>query len=649
MVDALELIPQALYPLLAKKMNIGEDITMHDNKPSNVIDIVASLRKVAVLKQLDDATLMKVAELCTVRDIERGEQLLAEGETADEFFIAIHGRFIVFSGKTAIAEIAPGEPIGEMAFFSGEPRSASVFAARRSQVLVLTRQIYDVLVRNVPELPSSIIRALAHRITAANTRSSTLYPRAGSIIGVFPASNDRLNPKFIAELSQVFSRIPNWHIIHESDLRDGQTLFDWIMTQEAAEQSLVLVCASTTQQSDWARQISEASEINVVVVETSSGTANESFVSELEQHIYRSSLRTNTHVVLLRQSGQSSAKNSAQWLSDRHAGLHHHVALDTKADFERLARFMTGEAVGLVFCGGGAFGTAHLGMVKALSEHGYTFDMVGGTSIGAAMAGAFAMGISPDEVMDICDDMFLRSRSMKRLTAPVHSIIEHRYFDEQLKKHYKDYDIADLPLNFYAIATSLTHNDISVRRQGPLWQAVRASTAIPGVFPPMLGQDGEVLIDGALIDNAPLETMRTLKPGANIVMNFARTPEWRIKSNYDHVPGRMGALRKMVFGNGVRFPSMFAVLNRSMIVNAERKIATTDPGKDVIFEMQPLKGMAFLDWTKGRRQFEHAYQKMSSVLEVSKPDSAQSNMTALQVAAKQISNGRASSWGRKKS
>jgi len=622
---------------------------MQENKPSNILDIVARLRTVAVLEKLDDETLAKVAKLCTIRELGRGEKLLTEGEAADDFFIVLNGRFIVFSGETAIAEIAAGEPIGEMAFFSGEPRSASVSAARRSQVLVLTRDVYDVLVQSVPELPSSIIRALAHRITAANMRPSVLHPRAGSTIGIFPGANEKLDPKFIAALAEIFTFVPNWHLIHEGDVPQGQTVSDWIMSQEAADKNLVLVCDHSTQQSDWSKQVSEASEINIIVVDTSSDDPSRHPVSDLEKHIYKTSLRTNTHVVLMRSSGQISAKNSAHWLANRPAGLHHHVALDTKADFQRLARFIRGEAVGLVFCGGGAFGTAHLGMVKALTEHGYHFDMVGGTSMGAAMAGAFAMGVSPDEVMDICDDMFLRSRSMKRLTAPVHSIIEHRYFDEQLKKHYKDYDIADLPLNFYAVATSLTHNDISIRRQGPLWRAVRASTAIPGIFPPMLGEDGEVLIDGALIDNAPLETMRTLKPGPNIVMNFKRIPEWRVRSEYDHVPGRLGALRKMVFGKGVRFPSMFAVLTRSMTVNAERKIATTDPGKDIIFEIQNLKGMGFLDWTKGRRQFEHAYQKMSSVLQVSDLGDARSRLAALQIAAEQISEGRASNWGRRKS
>lgn len=610
-------------------------------------DIIKSLRNVSVLEQLNADTLQRIAALCTTVELSRGERLIAEGETADTFFIVLHGRFVVLSGNAEIAEITTNEPIGEMAFFSGGTRSATVIATCRSQVLVLTRDAYVSLVRDVPELPSSIIRALALRISAANTRPSKLYPRAGKSIGLFPAADRPLDPRFVAELSQAISNIPHWYIVREQDVPGGQLSTNWIMSQESANKCLVLLCDDPKGQPEWARQVEETAEINFIVADTSGATPEQSPVSQLERHIYETSLPSNTHLVLLRAAKDVPICNSAAWLADRPAGLHHHVALGSADDIARLTRFIMGQATGIVFCGGGAFGTAHLGMVKALLERGYSFDMVGGTSMGAAIAGAFAMGHSADRVMDICDDMFVRSRTMKRLTAPVHSILEHRYFDAQLKRHYEDYDIADLPLNFYAIATSLTHSDLSIRRQGPLWKAVRASTAIPGIFPPMLGPDGEVLVDGALIDNAPLETMRAFKPGINIVMNFTRSQVWTVRSDYDLVPGRWGALRKMLFGKGIRFPTMFSVLTRSMVVNAERKIAMTDPRQDVILEMPNLQGMGFLDWTKGRRQFEAAYQNMSAALESASADAEKTGFDLLRSAAQQLSKGRETAWGRK--
>ena len=149
-------------------------------------DMLANLRNVPVFSRLDDEVVEKIASICTTRRLSRGERLIAEGEKASNFFIVIHGRFTVFSGDMPIAEIAPGEPIGEMAFFSGDKRSASVYAARQSEVLILTREEYDRLVKDVPDLPVEIISTLAKRIIKSNARPTQLHPRAGPIIGIFP-------------------------------------------------------------------------------------------------------------------------------------------------------------------------------------------------------------------------------------------------------------------------------------------------------------------------------------------------------------------------------------------------------------------------------------------------------------------------------
>ena len=611
------------------------------------VDIISSLRRVPVLEQLSEELLQKVAALCMMQNVERGERLIAEGEQADNFFIVLQGRFVVFAGTKAIAEVAAGEPIGEMAFFSGGRRGASVVAARQSKVLVLTRTAYNSLIKDMPELASSIITALAKRVNAANPKLPDLHPRAGATVGLFPASNGKIDPAFIDKLSAEISQVSDWRVVRQQDAPPADQISDWMVQQEVAGQKLLLVCENIDTQKGWAKQISDVSEINIIVVDTETQSPEQSPPSELEEHIFASSLRPNTHLVLLRDTASSPIRNSSRWLQSRFVGLHHHVALDRQEDIARLARFIKGEAVGLVFCGGGAFGAAHLGMVKALQEHGYVFDMLGGTSMGAAIAGAFAMGLPPERVMDICDELFVKSRAMKRLTAPIHSVIEHRYFDEQLKKHYENYEVEDLPLNFYSVATSLTYNDLSVLRRGPLWKAVRASSAIPGVFPPMVGDDGEVLVDGALIDNAPLETMRSLKPGPNIVLNFLKTPEWRVRTDYDKLPGRSGALRKLLLGKGVRFPSMFSVLSRCMVVNAERRISMTDPGRDIFLETANLKGMGFLDWTKGRLQFEVAYKAMSEALDTASRSDAHESTDILKLAAEGLSNGRSTMWGKK--
>src|SRR5690606_39783892 len=65
--------------------------------------------------------------------------------------------------------------------------------------------------------------------------------------------------------------------------------------------------------------------------------------------------------------------------------LHHHVALDCDGEFAKVARFLTGRAIGLVLAGGGALGCAHLGVVQALQDARIPIDFIGGTSAGAAI------------------------------------------------------------------------------------------------------------------------------------------------------------------------------------------------------------------------------------------------------------------------
>jgi NTE family protein len=134
----------------------------------------------------------------------------------------------------------------------------------------------------------------------------------------------------------------------------------------------------------------------------------------------------------------------------------------------------------------------------------------------------------------------------------------------------------------------------------------------------MVLPDGEVLIDGAYIDNVPVETMRGLKPGPNLVMSLESKKNWRVRTDYDALPGRAASLGRLVAGpmmKKVRFPGIFSIMTRSMIVNSERRLATIDPGQDVFLPVRPLPGMGFLDWTKGRRLFEDTYARAAEALD----------------------------------
>ncbi|WP_415403995.1 patatin-like phospholipase family protein [Tateyamaria sp. SN3-11] len=585
-------------------------------------ELVELLHDIDGFSELDPGILDQMAQVAAYRDVTRGEVLIAEGEAADTLFIVLKGRFMVLSAGRAIAEISMGEPIGELAFFAGGTRTATVVAARDSSVMCLSREAYDTLAARTPALANGILAAVSRRLARTIPASPGLRPTAGQVCGVFPGAGRVLDSAFVVGLRAAFDDVEGWHVLDPDACpadahADRRSLARWLDGQEATRGNLVLICPDPAAHPVWCDVTANNCDTVMVVVPRGDAFSPEDAPSDLEKRIYAATLPAHLHLVLHRPHYTDTTSDTARWLADRPVGLHHHLALDRGEDFARLGRFIRGQAVGLVLCGGGSYGTAHLGVLKAVQARGYSFDFVGGTSVGSAMAAALAIGLKPDDIMEQCEDIFIRSKAMSRLTVPRHSLLDHHRLDAAFKKHYGAYDAEDLLINFFAVSTSLTHNDVTVIRHGPLWQAIRASTAIPGVFPPFVRDDGEVLIDGGLIDNVPLGAMRDAKPGPNVVLNFMPGKPWTVRAKYEDLPTRAQAVATLLSKpkKGVpRYPSAFAVLARAMVVNARKLLRQIDVGSDVLLNISVLRGMSFMNWKRGRELFETSYAQMDAVL-----------------------------------
>ena len=510
-------------------------------------------------------------------------------------------------------------------------------AARDSAVMCLGRAAYDALAARVPALANGILAALSQRLARTIPATPHLRPASGHVCVMFPGGRDGvIDPAFVAGIRAAFEGEARWKVIEAQDcdparLQDPRALAKWLDGQEAESGNLLLICADPKAQPVWQKVTANNSDTIMIVAPKLGAFTEADGPSDLERAIFDATLPAHLHVILHRPKTSDSTTDTRAWLRGRAVRLHHHLALESGADFARIARFVRGEALGLVMCGGGSYGTAHLAVIKALREQGYDFDFVGGTSVGAAMAGALALGLEPDEIMEQCEDIFLRSKAMSRLTVPRFSLLDHTVLDASFRKHYGLGDVEDLHLNFFAVSTNLTHNDVTVIREGPLWQAIRASSAIPGVFPPFLREDGEVLIDGGLIDNVPIGAMRALKAGSNVVLNFVPGKPWTVRARYEDYPGRAKALTGLMRkpGKGVaRHPTAFTVLARAMVVNARRLLRLTDVGDDVLLNISVLQGMSFMDWKRGRELFDVTYDQISGMLALG-PDRCDSHSARL--------------------
>ncbi|MCC0080914.1 MAG: patatin-like phospholipase family protein [Rhodobacter sp.] len=569
--------------------------------------MIPALRRLDSLSGLSDAELAQIARDAEIRTLPRGTVLMRRGDQPDALYLVLRGRFVVLSDGRPIAEIGTGEPVGEIGFFAGTPRSATVVAARESAVLRLGRDKYDALIAQSPQLVQGILATLAARLGRSVAATPELQPRAGRVSVVIEAGGRGLDPVLARGLQAEFAARFDWQTIV---VTQAEGLADAVARIEQDGQHVLLIVPDA--QDDALTSAALAQADTVVMVRDARDAPG---LTGLEHRILAETLPENLHLARWFVSGQSVTGGGA-WLADRPVALHHNIRAGVAADIARLGRFLRGEATGLVMCGGGSFGTAHFGACKALQEAGIEIDMIGGTSIGSAIAGALAAGITPDDGIAMLEDMFLRKKAMSKYAFPRYSVLDHQVFDVELRRHLGTGDIEDLRVPFFAVATSLTEAARVTIRRGPLWQAVRASTSLPGIFQPFVTAEGHVWIDGGLMDNTPIGVMRSLKPGRNIVLGFPSTEPMTSARTYDRLPGRFEVMRSLVSGAPADAPpSLFAILADAMTITSRRALADIAPGEDVFVEVPLPRGMSFLDWTRGREAFDGAHRALRDRLD----------------------------------
>lgn len=333
--------------------------------------------------------------------------------------------------------------------------------------------------------------------------------------------------------------------------------------------------------------------------------------SELEALALDLLPETQRRLVLIHPHRMQKAAGTGRWLDTRPVFLHHHVAMSGDgSDISRLGRFLARRAVGMVLSGGGAFGVAHVGVLKAMREAGLPVDIVGGTSIGAAMAGAIALGVPPEDIGPRVEEIFVRTGAMRRVTVPKYAFLDHKVLDDALRKHFSTDPIEDLWMPYYAICADLSEMEKVELRRGPLWEAVRASSAIPGVLPAFFTSRGEMLVDGGCIDNMPFRTMHALKTGPNVIVNVQKDTGTRYHVDYEKLPGRAELVKRAVmpFSKGTpRAPGVISTVMRSLLVGQSDMLKAMN-ATDLMIRPPGLTGAGFLAWSKHKLYYEMAYR-----------------------------------------
>ena len=171
--------------------------------------------------------------------------------------------------------------------------------------------------------------------------------------------------------------------------------------------------------------------------------------------------------------------------------------------------------LGLALSGGAARGVAHVGVLKALRDCGVRVDYVAGTSAGALVGGAYAAGMSVEQLEEM--GRTLRWRDLGRMTLSRLGVQSSARMEEYLRALLPVTRFEDLKIPFAAVATDLdTGAAVVMRDEGDVPFAIRASCSLPGWYVPVVDERGRQLVDGGLVANLPTSVARSL--GADVVV-----------------------------------------------------------------------------------------------------------------------------------
>ncbi|MBK7826764.1 cyclic nucleotide-binding and patatin-like phospholipase domain-containing protein [Nannocystis sp.] len=461
--------------------------------------------------------------------------------------LRLWGEVLRETGRRAVVEDAGvGEVLGDVELQGSGRHSGDVEAMRDSEVGAIAVGAFLQCAAEHPLLWRNLARSLLRYVPGA--QAPAFAPKSENFV-VVAAGDDVPLAEFAEQLRAAIGRRDpvTWLPMSEVDAQCGQGVLGddidawtetdrgfarWLGAQERSHRFVFLEAERGG--SSWtARAVRNAD--HVLVVARAGGDPRPGPAEQAAIAAMAASGRS-VMLVLLEADDTQEPAGTREWLAYRPTlESVFHVRSSELAHVERLARHLTGRAIGLVLGGGGARGSAHIGVVKALRELGVPIDLSGGTSAGGGVACMVAAGRDPARMARDSDHAFVTLAPFQAFDIPYGSLLQRDAVDRPAKWLFGDTDIEDLWLPWFAVSCDLVTGKMVVHRRGRAWKAVRATTSLPAVLPPIHIR-GKVLVDGGVVNNTPVAVMRQLSRGPCILVDVGGADEQMVGDDVLDLP-----------------------------------------------------------------------------------------------------------------
>jgi len=580
-------------------------------------EVLDVLRRSELFGVLSADVLADLAGAITVQHVRGGTVVFREGDASDCMVIVMSGRLRVSrrTGNDELLlynEICAGGSVGETGLILCQVRTADVTAVRDSTLGVLSRPAYEALLTRQPlainrvfaqaifdhlrHVPSRVRRGLAQSVAVIPLHGGAVAGEVAAGIAANFAAMGRTRHVTPKDIRHMLARADGLHTIaRQFDELERQ--FDYLVYEgEAAPSELTL---HAFRQSDQLLYVAE-SQAAPALGETERRLAAEASFPMKRQHL-----------ALLHPAMAAEAASGIPWEAGRMLERVLSLRRGNAQDYARLGRFLTGTAVGVVLGGGGARGFAHVGALRALHERGIPVDLIGGNSMGALIGAQYACEVPFEHILERTRRFALGGEWP---VLPLVSLLSGRRIERDLKRMFGKAQIDTLWRPYFAATCNLTRGDTTVQHTGPLWRAVLASNSPAGLLPPVL-HEGQLLVDGAILDNVPVAAMRMrLGPplekrrgnGTIIAIDVDVRDELKVEPQVRRLSAS-GFLKSRFGRRSGGMPSIGEILYCASHIGSLHQRARTTAMADLYLE-PPVSGFALMDYRRAEEIAEVGYR-----------------------------------------
>lgn len=462
----------------------------------------------------DAAEVARLQEELAWVELHSGETLFEQDEPGGTIYLLVAGRLRLErtddDGMHIAGEVAPGESTGDTSTLLDRPRSVTARAMRDSRLLRVPLAVAESHPATMARL-ARVVADRSHREAVGRGRGRP--PRTFALLAATPSTDlHRVATALVEGLADeggahVVDRAAVEAAFGRPERADAQSgeaagavLSDWLDRLEREHERLVYL--GDPAPTPWGKRCLRQADRILVVAETSQPLAG----TDAVERARAVAPETPIELLLVRPDDQQLPSGTAAWLDALRPARHHQLRLGDGLEVRSAARRIAGRGRILVLSGGGARGYVHIGLLQAIAEAGIEIDAVAGTSMGSLVGAGYAMGRSA-EYAEASARRFGDPKTLVDRTLPLLALARSRGVTVAVQEILGDRRIEDLPVPFFCVAADLSRAVPHLFDHGPLWRAVRGSSAIPGVFAPIL-VDGSVIVDGGVMNNFPVDLAR---------------------------------------------------------------------------------------------------------------------------------------------